>query len=168
MGFLFEASESDHCLQVPLGILLPGGPHANWALGSTSPASCASQSLLVHLSLLFPCTAEGGRSLAVRGRFLRPLPPSISLCSGVGGGSVSVVRRGARAPGCSPLLAPARIPQVLGRPVDTPRGAHTTQGPCPQGKAEPEGGQRQAQLQEGKAEGLYLGGLLSPREADSG
>ena len=86
MGFLFEASESDHCLQVPLGMLLPGGPHANWALRSTSPASCASQSLLFHLSLLFPCTAEGGRSLAVRGRFLRPLPPSISLCSGVGGG----------------------------------------------------------------------------------
>lgn len=42
-------------------------------------------------------------------------------------------------PGCSPLLAPAQIPQVLGQPLDTLKGAHTAQGPCPKGRAEPRG-----------------------------
>ena len=149
-----------------LGALTPSG---HWE--APPPPALRLRAFFSISEPSIPMHSRGWQKLGCQGP-LPQAPPSLCLSplrwGAEWGGSVSVVQRGARAPGCSPLLAPARIPQVLGWPVDTHRGAHTTQGPCRQGKAEPEGGHRQAQLQEGKAEGLYLGGLLSPREADSG
>lgn len=174
MGFLFETSESDHCPQVPLGILLPGGPHTVWAQGRASPP-CASPTSSASQSLLFPVYSRGQQKLGCQ----EPLPldpPSLSPHS-----KIQLALKGSAFGVCLCGSEGCQGPQGALHSWHLPRYLRCLASPWTHSKEpiqhrvhvpkvglNPEGGQRQGQLQERKAEGLYLGGLLSPSEPDSG